>query len=61
MKNFYLSIIILVCCANFLTAQDKIFSTYHDTIALKADTESLVKTFIKDVKKLQPDISFDIT
>lgn len=60
MKNFYLSIIILVCCANFLTAQDKIFSTYHDTIALKADTESLVKTFTKDVKKLQPDISFDI-
>ena len=33
---------------------------YNDTVALKKDAEALVKTFTKDVKKIQPNILFDI-
>lgn len=60
MKNFRLSTLIVIIFTNFIFAQNKIFTTYNDTVALKKDAETLVKTFTKDVKKIQPNLSFDI-
>lgn len=59
MKN-YILILIIICNTNFLFAQNKIFTTYNDTVALKKDAETLVKTFTQDLKKIQSEISFDI-
>lgn len=50
----------MIFCTNFLFAQNKIFSTYSDTIALLKDANNLVKTFTKDVKKIEPKIPFEI-
>lgn len=60
MKNSYLTTLIVIFCTNFLFAQNKIFTTYSDTVALKKDAEILVKTFTQDVKKMKPDLVFDI-
>ena len=60
MKNSYLSLLLVIFCSNFLFAQNKIFTTYTDTVALKKDAENLVKTFTKDVKKIEPKIPFEI-
>ena len=60
MKNSFLSIIFTICCSPILFAQNKMFTTYNDTIKLKHDAAKLVATFTKDVKQIQPDILFDI-
>jgi len=60
MKNSCLAIVFTIFCSNFLFAQNKIFTTYNDTIMLQHDAQNLLQTFTKDVKKINPDILFDI-
>ncbi len=59
MKNHYL-ILVVICSANFLLAQNQIFTIYHDKVALQKDVENLIELFSNDLKKIEPTISFDI-
>jgi len=59
MKNILL-ILVIFCGANLLIAQNQIFKTYQDKVALQKDAENLVELFTNDLKKIEPTISFDI-
>ena len=59
MKNILL-ILVIFCSANLLIAQNQIFKTYQDKVALQKDAENLIELFTNDLKKIEPTISFDI-
>jgi len=59
MKNILLNLVIF-CSANLLIAQNQIFKTYQDKVALQKDAKNLVELFANDLKKIEPTISFDI-
>lgn len=57
MKN--LSFLLLLFLSFYTNAQNRWFSTYNDSIALKSDAEKIVSQFRQNVKSANPSIKLD--
>lgn len=53
-------LLVLITSNNFVIAQAKWFTPYTDSIALVKDGNIVSEKFIKDVRKIKPNINFDV-
>lgn len=53
-------LLVLITSSNFVIAQAKWFTPYTDSIALVKDGNIVSEKFIKDVRKIKPNINFDV-